>query len=113
VQAAEQLQSEGISAAVVIVSSIYPQPVDDIVELVSTYRIAVTVEAHVTMGGLGSLLAETIADNGANCRLLRIGVERPYGSKGGSEEYLHELHGLSPSAMAARIGALWRSETSA
>jgi len=113
VQAAEQLQSEGISAAVVIVSSIYPQPMDDIVALVSRYRLAVTVEAHVIVGGLGSLVAETIADNGADCRLLRIGVERPYGSKGGSEEYLHGLHGLSSSAMAARIGALWRSEPSA
>ncbi len=111
VSAADQLQADGISAAVVVLSSISPRPVDDIVDLVSTYRRAVTIEAHVTVGGIGSLVAEIIADSGVDCRLLRIGVEHPYGKRGGSEAFLHQAHGLSPTAVAARIGALFRSES--
>ena len=32
---------------------------------------ALTVEAHYRDGGLGSLVAETIAERGLGCRLLR------------------------------------------
>lgn len=111
VDAAEQLQLEGISPTVVVVSSINPRPVEDIVRLVSAHRMAVTVEAHVTVGGIGSLVAEIIADNDVHCRLLRLGVERPFGGRGGSEEFLHRAHGLSPSAVAARIGASFAVES--
>jgi len=112
VESADQLGGQGISVSVVVVSSVVPPPVDDIRSLVSTHRLAVTVEAHVTTGGIGSLVAETIADNAATCRLLRLGVEHPYGVRGGSEEFLHRIHGLSPGAVAARVGASWGSELS-
>ena len=48
---------------------------------------------------------EIIADNGAGCRLLRLGVERPFSGRSGSEQFLHQAHGLSPNAVAARIAA--------
>ncbi len=107
--AADQLQASGISAAVVVISSINPRPVDDLVAITSTYPLAVTIEAHLILGGIGSLLAETIADQGVNCRLLRLGIEKPYGNRGGSEEYLHKIHGLSPNAIATRVGAAFEA----
>jgi transketolase len=103
VEAAEQLEAIGISATVVVLASVQPTPVEDIVRLSSTHRWMVTVEAHVTTGGIGSLVAEILAEGVAPCRLLRIGVDRPYGRPGGSEEYLHQIHGLSPAAVAARV----------
>jgi transketolase len=103
VVSADRLEEEGISATVAIISSVNPRPVDDILALTSTFPMAATVEAHVTVGGIGSLVAEIIADNGVGCRLLRLGVDRPYGNRGGSEAYLHEMHGLSPAAIADRI----------
>jgi transketolase len=112
VAASDQLRAAGISAAVVIIASVRPSPVDDIHRLVVSHPKAVTVEAHVTNGGVGSLVAEVIAESGADCRLLRIGVERPYGQRGGSEEYLNSIHGLDPSATATRIRAFLDSESS-
>jgi transketolase len=109
VEAADRLQADGISAAVVVISSINPRPVEDIVALTSSYALAVTVEAHVISGGIGSLVAEIIADNAVHCSLLRLGVERPYGERGGSEEYLHGIHGLAPDAVAARVRAALES----
>jgi transketolase len=105
VAAAERLEEAGISAAVVVIASISPAPVDDIAAFVSRTRAAATVEAHVPTGGIGSLVAETIADTGADCRLMRIGAERPYGRTGGSEAFLHQAHGLSSDAVAARLKA--------
>jgi len=102
VRAADELAAEGISAEVVVVASISPPPLADLTSLVSAHRCAVSVEAHVRTGALGSLVAEVIADSRAGCRLLRLGVDQPYDQRAGSEEFLHELHGLSSSAIAAR-----------
>ena len=106
VEAAEELERSGISAAVVIVASVSPSPTDDIIRLVSAHQRAVTVEAHVSNGGIGSIVAEIIAESGAACRLVRMGVDRPYGGRGGSEAFLHQTHGLSAECIADRVRGL-------
>ncbi len=111
--AADELRADGVTPTVVVVASISPPPVDDICRLVSGHRVAVTVEAHVRSGGLGSLVAEVVADSGAQCRLVRLGVEEPFSSKGGGEEFLHEVHGLSPTAIEDRVRALFRARVTA
>jgi transketolase len=110
VAAAEELQRDGISAAVVIIASVAPVPAGDIVRLVSAHHHAVTVEAHMNTGGIGSLVAEVIAESGAACRLARLGVARPYGAPGGSEAFLHEAHGLSSTGIADRVRAVYKAE---
>ncbi len=110
VEAAVQLDELGIAAAVVVIASISPRPTDDLVRLVTGYTHAVTLEAHVTTGGIGSLVAETIADAGANCRLLRIGVERPFGARGGGESYLHSIHEIGARDVVTRVQAFLAAE---
>jgi transketolase len=109
VSAADELRAYGIEPTVTIVACISPPPIEDISRLVSTHRVAVTVEAHVRNGGLGSLVAEVIAESGAQCRLVRLGVDQPSSSRGGGEEFLHELHGLSARAIEARVRQMLRS----
>ena len=103
VAAAEQLEQGGVSAAVVVIASVSPVPAADLIRLVSAYRTAVTIEAHVTNGGIGSLVAEIIAENDVSCRLVRMGVDRPFGGRSGGEAFLHEVHGLSPECIAERV----------
>ena len=111
VRAAAQLDADGTRATVAVVASVSPAPIADITRLVSCHSRAVTVEAHVPTGGLGSLVAEVVAGTGARCRLMRLGVEHPYDGRGGSEEFLAELHGLSPTAIAARTRAfVWEDD---
>ena len=110
VDAALALERDGISAAVVVLASVSPPPTDDIIRLVSAHPKAVTVEAHVTNGGIGSLVAEIIAENGAECHLLRMGIDRPYGGRGGSEAFLNETHGLSATCIADRVRSFCKSE---
>jgi len=106
-RAAELLSEHGVAASVAVVASVSPPPEDDIAALLSETDLAVTVEAHYRVGGLGSLVAETIADRGLDCRLLRRGVaEMPRGETGG-ETYLYERHGLSAEQLsAAALSAL-------
>lgn len=100
VAAADLLAQSGIEARVGIVSSCNPSPSEDIADFLAGVRLAVTVEAHYTVGGIGSLVSEVIAERGIGCRLVRCGVETmPRGSTG-SEPYLLDLHGLSAQALA-------------
>jgi transketolase len=95
VTAADVLSAEGVSVGLMTVASIQPGPVDDLVEAMAGVRAVVTLEAHVLTGGLGTLVAEIIADHGLRCRLRRMAVFSGACPQSGSTAYLHQVHGLS------------------
>jgi transketolase len=71
--------------------------------------VTLTVEAHYRIGGLGSLVAEVIAERNLHCRLVRCGVDALPNGISGSQRYLHHRYGLSAdklveSALAAVQG---------
>ena len=107
VQAAALLGADGIAARVLVVSSLNPAPVADLAEQLAEVPLALSAEAHYINGALGSLVAETIAEQGLGCRLVRPGLrETPAGSSG-SRTHLYDHHGLSPAKLArAAIAAL-------
>lgn len=110
VEAATALEAEGLSATVAVVSSFNPSPTEDLAELLAAVPLAVSVEAHYVTGGLGSFVAETIAEAGLDCRLVRCGVRTMPTGESGSREYLQEQHGLSPAAIVrATLAAAARS----
>jgi transketolase len=109
-EAAGALEAEGLSATVAVVSTFNPSPTADLVELLGGVPLAVSVEAHYVAGGVGSFVAETIAEAGLDCRLVRCGVRTMPIGESGSREFLQERHGLSPAAIArATIAAAARS----
>ena len=62
----------------------------------------VTLENHVTEGGIGSLVAETMADAGVGKRLVRLGLKDTY-AHGGSRPYLMRYYGLDALALVGGI----------
>lgn len=101
--AAELLAEQGVEAAVAVVSSFNPSPVEEIAELLADVPAALTVEAAYRDGGLGSLVAETIAERGLACRLQRAGVAGMPRGETGSQAYLEERHGLTAPQLARRV----------
>jgi transketolase len=99
VRAAQALGEEGIQASVVVVSTLNPPPTADLVELLADARLALAAEAHYVNGALGSLVAETIAEHGLDCRLVRAGLRTTPAGESGSPAYLHDRHGLSPDGL--------------
>ena len=71
----------------------------------SVRRGVVTLENHVTEGGIGSLVAETMADHGVGLRLKRLGLRDTY-AHGGSRPYLMRYYGLDALALVQGIGDL-------
>ncbi len=83
-----------IRSTVLVVASIQPAPIEDLIGALSKFRLAITVEAHYCNGGLGSLVAEVIAEQGIRCQLVRCGVRTNPNGLSGSQNYLHQVHGL-------------------
>lgn len=100
---AQLLTEQGVSTSVAAVASLTPAPVSDLIDLLGSATVALSVESHYVTGGLGSLLAEVIAEQPLRCKLVRAGVRtRPLGISG-TREYMHEQLGLSPAQLADTV----------
>ena len=72
--AAEILAGEGIQAKVIGISSVRPVDREGLKELCRRFSWITTVEEHSVHGGIGSLMAECMAEAGTGTRLLRLGI---------------------------------------
>lgn len=75
ISAAETLESEGLHVSVVGVSSIRPMDYEQLEQILSAHETVLTVEEHSVHGGLGSLVAELIAERQLGIRLKRSGID--------------------------------------
>lgn len=100
--AAELLAAHGVDAAVHVVASIVPPPEEELAELLPHYPLVLTVETHTREGGIGSLVAEIIAERQIGSRLIRCGVSSGASGRLGSTAYMHHLHGLDQQSLADR-----------
>jgi transketolase len=87
-QAAETLQKQGLNVGVVNVHTLKPLDVAAVLATARATRLLVTAEDHQIIGGLGSAVAEAMAEHGVGTRLLRIGVPDRFGESGTPEELL-------------------------
>lgn len=101
--AAEALAGQGIRSQVMVVSSFNPAPEDDLVSVLHHFAQVFTVEDHFINGGLGSWVSEAVAERGLGCRVVRCGIRESPGGVSGSVAYMNDIHGLSRSALAARV----------
>jgi len=92
-EAAEQLQQEGIKVAVVDMHTIKPIDQDLIVRLARATGAILTVEEHSIIGGLGSAVCEVVC---AECPVpvMRMGLEDVFGQSGSPDE-LMQYYGLN------------------
>lgn len=104
VEAAEKLAAEGISVAVVNISTIKPLDNDLIVQMAQKTGAVVTCEEHNIYGGLGSAVAEVLVEH-CPVPMARVGVEDKFGESGLPDQLL-EKHGLTADNIAAKAKAV-------
>jgi transketolase len=68
--------------------------------LASAKNGVITQENHSVIGGLGSAVAELMAESGCSARLRRLGLKDEY-AHGASRDYLMREHGLDARALVA------------
>lgn len=93
VEAAETLADDGISAAVVNISTIKPLDQQLIIKMAQQTGAVVTCEEHTIFGGLGSAVAEVLVEH-CPVPMARVGVEDSFGESGLPDQLL-EKYGLT------------------
>ena len=101
--ARQMLAAEGISARVINIHTIKPIDREIIMAAAAETGAIVTAEEHNVIGGLGSAVAEVVAET-KPVPVLRIGTEDRFG-KSGKVPALLEEYGLTPAAIAAKAKA--------
>jgi transketolase len=101
--AARTLGENGVSVAVFNVPVIKPLDGASIIAVARTSRLVITAENHTIVGGLGSAVAEVLAEAGIPARLRRIGIADTF-AEAGSREFLFAKYGLGTQDI---INAAW------
>jgi len=102
--AATVLDTGGLSVSLVNVPVIKPLDVPTVVNVAAAARAVVTAENHTVIGGLGSAVAEALAEAGLGRPLRRIGLRDTFAEGARTAPYLFDKYGLSTQAI---IDAAW------
>lgn len=100
-QAVNMIEEQGISCKVINMHTIKPLDIDSIKALQGMKKIY-TVEEHNIIGGLGSAVAEVLAEMDNMPRLRRIGIQDRF-FKANTIDKLWEEAGLTPKQIADQV----------
>ena len=101
IKAVETLKAEGVNARLINIHTIKPIDRDIIIKAAKETGHIVTVEEHSVIGGLGSAVAEVLAEE-YPCKVTRIGVQDVFGQSGKPYELL-DMYGLTDKHIVAKV----------
>ena len=105
-RATSVLRERGVSINHLHVSTL--KPFSDPAVLEAAYQArqgVITFENHTIIGGLGSCVAEVMAENGVGNKLVRLGLKDVF-AHGASRPYLMKEHGLDAAALVRAVEQL-------
>ena len=102
-RAADLLGGQGLRVRVLNMHTIKPLDREAVLRAARETRLLVTVEEHTVVGGLGSAVAEVLADVGAGTRLKRLGVQDTFAVMNGSQQDFRERLGFAAAAIVDEV----------
>jgi transketolase len=110
VEAARTLEeTDGLSVRVINMHTIKPIDKDAIMKAVMDTRRIITVEDHNILGGLGSAVADVIAESGKGCAFRKLGLPDIY-SEVGYPEDLYAYYRLDANGIVDTIREVMKLE---
>ncbi|MDR2478320.1 MAG: transketolase family protein [Treponema sp.] len=103
--AAGELEQEGISVSVADMFTIKPFDTEMLSRELPGKKAVISLENHSVYGGLGSAVAESMADQAAAVPLRRLGIQDRHGQVG-SIDYLKKEYGLSSADIVKAVRSL-------
>ena len=88
-EAAEKLQTEGVSVRVVNVGTIKPLDGETVLKAAQETKFIVTAEEHSVIGGLGSAVSEFLSETHPTL-VKKVGIYDVFGQSGKAEELLEK-----------------------
>jgi transketolase len=107
-EAAKMLALEGIECAILHMPTIKPLDEEQLLALAGPVRAVVAVEENTIIGGLGSAVAEVIAEAGYSQgkKFKRIGIPDVFPDRYGSQANLMDYHKINTDAVTSTVRAL-------
>lgn len=102
-QVASELEKKNYSIQLISMPSIKPLDEDIILTSAKKTKAIFTIEEHSIIGGLGSAVAEVLAEHRNNIIFNRIGVPDRFTKVIGSQEYMRSANNLSTMQIVNRI----------
>lgn len=106
-KAAEMLEKDGISAEVINIHTIKPLDEELVIATAAKTKRVFTIEEHSIIGGLGSAVAETLAEK-CPAKLRRIGIRDRFGESGPAKELIINM-GLMRKEYTGRLRRKYKS----
>lgn len=106
VEAAHQLENQGIHPLVINIASIRPCDRDRLAQLLKDVPFVISAEEHNVNGGIGSLVAEVISEYGIHCQLTRLGIADGQYAWAADRKSLRAHHGFDAEHIALKAKAL-------
>jgi len=103
-EAAALLAERGVETSVLHVPTLKPADGDAIAELCADFERVTTVENHSVVGGIASVVAETIAARGIHTRVVALGIPDEW-APAGTLDYIRAKLGLDAAAIAETVAA--------
>lgn len=103
--ARDMLAKKGVSAEIIDMFCIKPLDKELVLKEVAGKRALVSFENHSIYGGLGSAIAETLAEAGVAIPFARIGVDEEFGQVG-TADWLQQAFGLTASDVVNKVEEL-------
>jgi transketolase len=94
VQAAKVLADSGVSARVLDAHTIKPFDEKTLLKAVKETKAIISIEEHNVLGGLGTVVAETLALNNVSIPLTRLGIPDEFPAKVGMQNYFLKRYKL-------------------
>lgn len=101
--AKEILESQGITPTVYTFPTVKPIDAEMIRACAESHELIVTCEEHNIVGGLGSAVAEVLAEMQNAARMVRVGINDTYCGIVGDQNHLRTYYDLTGEKIAARI----------
>jgi len=79
---------------------------EELIAIIQNYKIVITVEAHYVNGGIGSILAEVIAENQLSAKLYRLGVRELSNGVFGDTDFMYKKHKISSNNITNLINSI-------
>ena len=106
--AARALRAAGAVTVVVNIPVIKPLDTATVLSVAASAQAVVTAENHSIMGGLGSAVAETLAEAGLGRPLRRVGLADTFAEGARDAPYLFTKYGLSTQHIVAEAWSVLR-----
>lgn len=103
VKTVNNLQKNGISARLIDMYSVSPIDQSTVISEISRFDNVVTVEEHSIIGGLGSAVAEIMAENSISTKFKRIGLNHQFAKGYGTHAEVRKQNMLDSESITEQI----------